>query len=88
MAVPPPGPLLLEFPGAMPPLHVGDDPLVLVRGSLLYYHYNCDGTTDAGWGCGYRTAQTILNSLRVAHGLKVWRPRPRPRPSLPLTPAP
>lgn len=24
-----------------------------------YWHYLCDGFDDRGWGCGYRTLQTI-----------------------------
>ncbi|XP_067950632.1 acylglycerol kinase, mitochondrial-like [Watersipora subatra] len=26
-----------------------------------YYHYGCDGFDDSGWGCGYRTLQTICS---------------------------
>ncbi|XP_022256589.1 ufm1-specific protease 1-like isoform X2 [Limulus polyphemus] len=33
----------------------------LVRGIYKYYHYNCDGVDDRGWGCGYRTLQTICS---------------------------
>ncbi|XP_051900448.1 inactive Ufm1-specific protease 1 isoform X3 [Pristis pectinata] len=33
--------------------------LSLIRGDYLYYHYGCDGTDDCGWGCGYRTMQTL-----------------------------
>ncbi|KFM81509.1 putative Ufm1-specific protease, partial [Stegodyphus mimosarum] len=33
----------------------------LIRGSYLYYHYFCDGINDSGWGCGYRTLQTICS---------------------------
>ena len=32
-----------------------------VRGILTFYHYNCDGKNDSGWGCGYRTLQTICS---------------------------
>ncbi|KAK3098413.1 hypothetical protein FSP39_019240 [Pinctada imbricata] len=31
----------------------------LVKGSYDYYHYGCDGLDDRGWGCGYRTLQTM-----------------------------
>ncbi|KAG2467692.1 inactive Ufm1-specific protease 1 [Polypterus senegalus] len=31
----------------------------LVHGDYLYYHYGCDGVDDRGWGCGYRTLQTM-----------------------------
>ena len=26
-----------------------------------YWHYYCDGFDDRGWGCGYRTLQTIVS---------------------------
>ncbi|KAH7940226.1 hypothetical protein HPB52_022546 [Rhipicephalus sanguineus] len=32
-----------------------------VRGKYAYYHYGCDGLDDRGWGCGYRTLQTICS---------------------------
>lgn len=35
----------------------------LVSGKYLYYHYGCDGKDDRGWGCGYRTVQTICSWL-------------------------
>ncbi|CAH0590422.1 unnamed protein product [Chrysodeixis includens] len=33
----------------------------LVSGNYDYYHYLCDGFDDRGWGCGYRTLQTICS---------------------------
>ncbi|OWR41027.1 ufm1-specific protease 1 like protein [Danaus plexippus plexippus] len=33
----------------------------LVNGKYDYYHYLCDGFDDRGWGCGYRTLQTICS---------------------------
>ena len=33
----------------------------IVSGSYVYYHYLCDGINDVGWGCGYRTLQTICS---------------------------
>ena len=37
----------------------------LAHGSLItYYHYNCcdsDRINDAGWGCGYRTVQSLCS---------------------------
>ncbi|BFZ25310.1 hypothetical protein BsWGS_28349 [Bradybaena similaris] len=39
----------------------------LCRGSYLYYHYGCDGVDDRGWGCGYRTLQTICSWVRHHH---------------------
>lgn len=35
----------------------------LVRGPLRYMHYSVDGYADHGWGCGYRTVQTIMSWL-------------------------
>lgn len=32
-----------------------------VSGQCVYYHYGCDGQDDRGWGCGYRTVQTICS---------------------------
>ncbi|KYQ51702.1 Ufm1-specific protease 1 [Trachymyrmex zeteki] len=33
----------------------------LVQGDYDYWHYGCDGFNDRGWGCGYRTLQTICS---------------------------
>ncbi|XP_064490371.1 ufm1-specific protease 1-like [Ornithodoros turicata] len=33
----------------------------LVKGKYTYYHYGCDGQNDRGWGCGYRTLQTMCS---------------------------
>ncbi|XP_056605599.1 inactive Ufm1-specific protease 1 [Triplophysa dalaica] len=35
----------------------------VITGECLYYHYGCDGKDDRGWGCGYRTLQTIASWL-------------------------
>ncbi len=35
----------------------------LLVGTFRYYHYGADGFADHSWGCGYRTAQTILSWL-------------------------
>ncbi len=35
-----------------------------VIGSHKFYHYKCDGADDIGWGCGYRTLQTICSWIR------------------------
>lgn len=59
--------------GAMPPpllrsLHLsvdgpdGSRPTVAtVKGGYDYWHYVCDGFNDRGWGCAYRTAQTMFS---------------------------
>lgn len=32
-----------------------------IKGDYLYFHYGCDGQDDRGWGCGYRTIQTMAS---------------------------
>ncbi|XP_043464448.1 ufm1-specific protease 1 [Leptopilina heterotoma] len=41
----------------------------LVRGDYEYWHYGCDGFDDKGWGCGYRTLQTICSWMRINKNL-------------------
>ncbi|CAM4719153.1 unnamed protein product [Caretta caretta] len=55
----------------------------LVSGSYLYYHYGCDGVDDRGWGCGYRTLQTLCSWLAAAGAGVGPGGSPRPVPSLP-----
>jgi len=38
-----------------------------VRGSYEYCHYGQQGTADHGWGCAYRSCQTIISWFRL-HG--------------------
>merc|ERR1712178_447693 len=33
----------------------------LFSGDYHYYYYGCDSFQDQGWGCGYRTLQTIIS---------------------------
>ena len=35
-----------------------------VKGDYTYWHYGCDGFDDRGFGCGYRTLQTICSWLK------------------------
>ena len=35
-----------------------------VRGHYAYFHYAQDGFDDKGWGCAYRSLQTIISWLR------------------------
>ncbi|KAK8686295.1 hypothetical protein V6N13_125322 [Hibiscus sabdariffa] len=39
----------------------------LVQGSYEYYHYLQDGFDDSGWGCAYRSLQTIISWFRLQH---------------------
>ena len=38
-----------------------DQSIDTVRGTLFFYHYKCNGQDDRGWGCGYRTLQTLCS---------------------------
>ena len=38
-----------------------------VKGSYFYYHYNQDSFDDRGWGCAYRSLQTIWSWFRLQH---------------------
>ena len=33
----------------------------LVRGDYYYFHYNQDNFIDSGWGCAYRSLQTLIS---------------------------
>lgn len=39
----------------------------LVDGSYLFYHYLVDHVDDRGWGCAYRSLQTLVSFFRLAH---------------------
>ncbi len=44
------------------PVDLGEDSVVeTVRGKYFYFHYGQDGETDAGWGCAYRSLQTLAS---------------------------
>ena len=36
-----------------------------VSGHYAYHHYMQDGLDDSGWGCAYRSLQTIVSWLRL-----------------------
>jgi len=39
----------------------------LVRGDYLYYHYGQDSIDDKGWGCSYRSLQTLCSWFQLQH---------------------
>ncbi|KAG5680568.1 hypothetical protein PVAND_010066 [Polypedilum vanderplanki] len=41
-----------------------DGETYLTREKYFYYHYCCDGVNDVGYGCGYRTIQSICSMLK------------------------
>ena len=75
-ALPPSGPLAatssstdggrLRDPHLLaPPSGVAGATPHTVRGSYLYFHYGQDRFDDAGWGCAYRSCQTLVSWLRL-----------------------
>ncbi|KAH9400657.1 PREDICTED: ufm1-specific protease 2-like [Rhagoletis zephyria] len=38
---------------------------VTVSGRYLYFHYNQQGVSDSGWGCAYRSLQTIVSWFQL-----------------------
>eukprot|EP00727_Mastigamoeba_balamuthi_P013708 m51a1_g8960 putative ufm1-specific protease 2 (540) ;mRNA; r:1057286-1059300 len=51
--------------GADPQSNV-DGRVYLVQGSYDYYHYTQDNIDDKGWGCAYRSMQTLWSWLLLA----------------------
>jgi hypothetical protein len=39
----------------------------VVKGDYLYYHYLQDGVNDNGWGCAYRSLQTLISHHLLNH---------------------
>lgn len=44
-----------------PQMGQGEVAMSLVQGGYLYCHYRQSGSNDVGWGCAYRSLQTILS---------------------------
>ena len=40
---------------------------VFVKGNYFYYHYNQQGFADKGWGCAYRSLQTLCSFFVLNH---------------------
>lgn len=55
------------------------DKCSLINGDYLYFHYGCDGQDDRGWGCGYRTIQTIASWICLNRSLSKDKNRLPPR---------
>ncbi|XP_064628388.1 ufm1-specific protease 1-like [Lineus longissimus] len=49
-------------------LDVPGEILGLVSKEYQYCHYGCDGFDDRGWGCGYRTLQTLCSWIKLRQG--------------------
>jgi len=52
--------------GLKHPLPQSEDPSIgVVQGNYLYHHYLQDRASDDGWGCAYRSLQTIVSWFRL-----------------------
>ncbi|KAL7153576.1 hypothetical protein ABFS83_04G178600 [Erythranthe nasuta] len=59
--------LLKDVHHGIPSSGVSGGHVSLVQGSYEYYHYLQDGYDDSGWGCAYRSLQTIISWFRQQH---------------------
>ncbi|KAL5076477.1 hypothetical protein RYX36_015461 [Vicia faba] len=57
--------LLRDVHIGIPSSGVNGGTLSLVQGSYEYHHYLQDGFNDSGWGCAYRSLQTIISWFRL-----------------------
>ena len=61
------GPRLVNPHESLPPSGVEEGTQYLVSGKYDYYHYMQDNFDDKGWGCAYRSLQTIVSWYRHQH---------------------
>lgn len=45
-------------------IHDSDAEMCIVRGKYSYYHYMQQNFDDNGWGCAYRSLQTLFSWFR------------------------
>ncbi|KAH9620005.1 hypothetical protein KSS87_003504 [Heliosperma pusillum] len=60
-------PLLRDVHVSIPSSGVSGGLVSLVQGSYEYHHYLQGGFDDSGWGCAYRSLQTIISWFRLQH---------------------
>ncbi|KAI3413750.1 WD and tetratricopeptide repeat protein [Globodera pallida] len=51
----------------------------VVRGKYAYYHYGQHSFDDAGWGCAYRSFQTVCSWLKFQNHIDASKPIPSHR---------
>lgn len=59
--------LLKDVHIGIPGSGVSGGSVSLIQGSYEYHHYLQDGFDDSGWGCAYRSLQTIISWFRLQH---------------------
>ncbi|XP_052176665.1 probable Ufm1-specific protease isoform X2 [Diospyros lotus] len=60
-------PILKDVHLGIPSSEVSGGVISTVQGSYEYYHYLQDGFDDLGWGCAYRSLQTLVSWFRLQH---------------------
>ncbi|XP_059657236.1 probable Ufm1-specific protease [Cornus florida] len=60
-------PLLKDVHLGIPSSGASGGLVSLIQGSYEYHHYLQDGFDDSGWGCAYRSLQTIISWFRLQH---------------------
>ncbi|KAJ0977334.1 hypothetical protein J5N97_012808 [Dioscorea zingiberensis] len=70
-------PLLRDVHTEIPGSGVSGGITSLIDGSYEYYHYLLGGIDDNGWGCAYRSLQTIISWFRLQHYTSVEVPSHR-----------
>ncbi|KAH7858264.1 hypothetical protein Vadar_021831 [Vaccinium darrowii] len=60
-------PLLKDVHLGIPSSGVSGGVVSMIQGSYEYHHYLQDGYDDSGWGCAYRSLQTIVSWFRLQH---------------------
>eukprot|EP01023_Acetabularia_acetabulum_P017366 TRINITY_DN18663_c1_g1_i1.p1 TRINITY_DN18663_c1_g1~~TRINITY_DN18663_c1_g1_i1.p1 ORF type:complete len:618 (-),score=75.84 TRINITY_DN18663_c1_g1_i1:331-2076(-) len=58
---------LVDVHKGLPPSGIPNGQLFLIDGSYEYFHYMQDKFDDNGWGCAYRSLQTIYSWFRLQH---------------------
>ncbi|CRK98249.1 CLUMA_CG011611, isoform A [Clunio marinus] len=51
--------------------HPSNEDVYLTKYNYYYHHYICDGFNDVGWGCGYRTLQSICSMIIMTNEIEV-----------------
>ncbi|XP_020253327.1 probable Ufm1-specific protease isoform X2 [Asparagus officinalis] len=69
--------LLIDVHTEIPSSGVSGGNLSLIDGSYEYYHYLLDGFDDSGWGCAYRSLQTIISWFRLQYYTSIGVPSHR-----------
>ncbi|EFJ19109.1 hypothetical protein SELMODRAFT_444316 [Selaginella moellendorffii] len=71
------GKRLLDVHLGLPRCGISGGEVSVIDGSYEYYHYLQDRMDDKGWGCAYRSLQTIMSWFRLQHYTSMKEPSHR-----------